>query len=761
MLASSATSSDRWTAALATFLKEHREVGMLRIQPSSRRVEMATLGEIDEALLRAQLLETIQSISSSAAADATADLRGLLVEKHRKRLTVSRPTCPTAPRFFKWTVVDWPEPQAQQADGETGEEWRELAVLAAACAVLGISGWITATFTNAPPWVAISFYVGAMLAGGWDALGDVRKKLPKGELDIHFLMLAVAVGASAIGAWAEGALLLFLFSFAAAMEHFALHRTRREINGLFAAAPKTATRVASDGSETEVPIEEIRVGEHLRVRPGNQFPVDGDVIEGKTAADESNLTGEAIPVAKQIGDPVFGGTINLWGAVTTSVTRPASSSALQKVIQLIREAQHMKAPSQRFTDRFGTGYTIGVLILTAALFLGWWLLFDIPPFTNTEQGFSAFYRAMTFLVVASPCALVLSIPSAILAAIAWGARRGILFRGGAAIEGLAEIRTVALDKTGTLTTGEMEVVGIETFPAGREQEAAQLAVSLEAHGSHPIGRAIRHYGKTKGIEPVPVEDFEALSGKGVRGQAAGMQCILGRRELLNDGPLASWIRDVPEPPPECVENWLIREDLIARILLRDQIRLQSAAILKELHQEGIQTIMLTGDRSGAAEAVGATIGIQQIRAGLSPEDKVMAIRGLSSSSHRVAMVGDGVNDAPCLAAADVAVAMGARGSDAALEQADIVLMHDRIENFLAAFQLSRRARTIIRQNLAIALGTVVLMGLAAILGWIPLSIGVLAHEGSTVVVCLNSLRLLFGKPSFLLQSDDASPSIVA
>jgi Cd2+/Zn2+-exporting ATPase len=590
------------------------------------------------------------------------------------------------------------------------------------------------------------FYIGAMIAGGWDAFEDAKEGLPKGELDIHFLMLAVAIGAALIGAWAEGALLLFLFSFSGALEHFALYRTRREINSLFDAAPKSAMIRDASGGEQEVPVSAVNVGDVVVVKPGAQFAVDAEVIKGKSAADESNLTGEANPVPKFIGDSVYSGTINLWGAVDARVLRPVGESALQKVIRLIREAQHLKAPSQRFTDKFGTRYTVGILGLTTVMFFVWWLGFGIAPFSNTEAGFSAFYRAMTLLVVASPCALVLSIPSAILAAIAWGARHGILFRGGAAIEKMAEVDLVALDKTGTLTTGEMEVDSVESFPPGREREAAELAYSLEAHGSHPIGRAIKKYAKAKGLEQRTIDDFQAMSGKGVQGREGQTLCVLGRRELLEDGPLAEWIKDVPESAPEFSENWILKDDLIARILLKDQIRTESQPILEKLKAMGVRTVMLTGDRRGAAESVGRAIGIEEVRSGLTPEGKVDAILEYSKSGYKVAMVGDGVNDAPSLAAAYVSVAMGARGSDAALEQSEVVLMKDRIENYLAATDLSHRARSIIRQNLAISLGTVVLMVAAAICGWIPLSVGVFAHEGSTVVVCLNSLRLLFAKP---------------
>ncbi len=733
---------DSWALGLARFLQQSGEVEALRFDATHKKVEIATLGVVDLELLEARLVATIEAINdNSEQADFNqACPAGISIKTAvGGGLELQKPTCFTGPTLWRWRELDI----STQETEASGEEWRFLAGMAVGCAVFGILGFVAAHFDGMPLWLPAASYCVAMIFGGYDAFVDAKEGLFRGELDIHFLMLAVAIGAASIGAWAEGALLLFLFSFSGALEHFALFRTKREINSLFDTAPKSAIRILDDGSEEEVSVNFVAPGDLLFVRPGGLFPVDSEILDGKTAADESNLTGEANPISKFKGDPVFGGTLNLWGAVKVKALRPAGQSSLQKVIHLIREAQHLKAPSQRFTDKFGTRYTLGILGLTGVMFLIWWLWFGIAPFTNSDEGFSAFYRAMTLLVVASPCALVLSIPSAILAAIAWGARHGILFRGGAAIEKLADVDLVALDKTGTLTTGEMEVASIESFPPGKEREAAELACALEANGSHPIGRAIRKYGKSKELSIPKIHDFQAMSGRGVQGREGETLCVLGRRELLEEGPLAEWVRTVPEPNPEYIENWIFRGDLIARILLKDQIRVESQPILDRLRKIGVRSVMLTGDRRGAAESVGHEIGIDEVRAGLSPEDKVSAIRQYSTEGYKVAMVGDGVNDAPSLAAAYVSVAMGARGSDAALEQSEVILMNDRIDNFLEAISLSNRARTIIRQNLAIALGTVVLMAIASIFGLIPLSIGVAAHEGSTVIVCINSLRLLF------------------
>jgi Cd2+/Zn2+-exporting ATPase len=503
--------------------------------------------------------------------------------------------------------------------------------------------------------------------------------------------------------------------------------------------------VLADGSEKEVPVEDLQLKQRLRVKPGQSFAADGVVVSGKSASDESALTGEAVPVEKDLGDQVFSGTINLWGVVEFEVARLPAESTLQKIIRLIQTAQKLKAPSERFTDRFGSGYTYAVIGGSTLMFLVWWLGFGLPAFENTPETRSAFYRAMTLMVVASPCALVLSIPSAILAAIAWGARHGVLFRGGAAIEKLAEIKVVALDKTGTLTTGELAVLACESYPPGRDREVLQLAYALEAKSHHPIARAIVRHARSVGVEELAVEEFQSITGQGVRGRIEGTSLLLGRRELLERGPLAEWAKKLPPASAELSEVWVVARDLVGRILLKDQIRAESRDVLAQLKQAGIRTVMLTGDRRHTAEAVAKELGLDEVRAGLSPEDKVAAIQALRAGGAKVAMVGDGVNDAPSLAAADVSVAMGARGSDAALEQAEVILMHDRIENFLAALRLSRRAKVVIRQNLGISLGVVVVMVVATAIGAVPLAVGVAAHEGSTLVVCLNSLRLLLGR----------------
>jgi Cd2+/Zn2+-exporting ATPase len=738
--------STAWIEDLIKFLHAQPEVRAVRVDPAGKTLAVATLGEIDLAAVETQVAAAIAAIEARlkiGGVETAAVPRGYLLRQVGATTELVRETCSTAEKLWLWREYAWPV--VEPVEVPPMPEWKPLAALAATCGVLGLTAFIGGYFWGEATWLTRALYLIALVAGGWDAAKDTWKNVREGKIEIHFLMLAVAAGAMAIGAWGEATLLLFLFSASGAMEEFALDRTHREVSALLKASPKQATVVLPDGGQRQVPIEKVRLSDRVFVRPGEMFPADGDVLKGRTASDESTLTGEAQPVEKGPGEPVFSGTINLWGAVEVIVRRLPSESTLQKIIRLIQTAQKLKAPSERFTNRFGVKYTILVLSMTTAMFFVWWLGFRLPPFENTAEHTSAFYRAMTLLVVASPCALVLSIPSAVLAAIAWGARHGILFRGGAAIEKLAEVNLVALDKTGTLTTGELTVTGYESFPPGREQEVIELACALEANSQHPIARAITHHGKTHGVRARAVDEFESITGHGLRGRHEGATVLLGRRELLEEGPFAGWAKQLPPASAELTEVWVLARGLIGRVLLRDEIRTQSRDVLARLRAGGIRTVMLTGDRTHAAEAVARELGLDEVKAGLTPEDKVAAIQAFRAEGYKVAMVGDGVNDAPSLAAAYVSVAMGARGSDAALEQSEVILMNDRIDNFLAADRLSRRARRIIRENLAVSLGVVVVMVLAAGAGIVPLSVGVFAHEGSTVVVCLNSLRLLLGR----------------
>ena len=624
--------------------------------------------------------------------------------------------------------------------------WPLLLGSAILCGLATLAGIITQRYPDIAN-ITLGLYLIAYMTGGWDAALDTLDKLRKLRLDIHFLMICVAIGAAFIGAWWEGAALLFLFSLSGALEAMAMARTEREIRSLFDDAPKQALLIGANDTTEEVPVSALRIGDKIRVLPGEQFPTDSIVIAGESSADESSITGEANPVKKRTGDHLYGGTINTWGKLDASVEKVAGDSAHSRIISLINEAQKSKAPSQRFTDRFGTAYTIGILTLSLVMFLFWHYGMQLPAFISNAENKSAFYRAMTLLVVCSPCALVISIPSAILAGIASGARRGVLFRGGIAVENLADISRLAMDKTGTITKGELELIDIETNDDDSEQTILDIAAALSMNSTHPLSRAIHAEHNKHNGERLSITDFVSIPGKGLQAKLDHHCVILGRRDLiLEHDPSNSWLTALPLPDAGLTEVIVHHNKLTGRLLLRDTPRAEAKALISKLNQDGIKTSMLTGDRAESAQIIADEVGLSDFRHGLHPEDKVALIQTWRNQGDKVAMAGDGINDAPSLAAADVSIGMGLRGSDAVLEQADVVLTHDNLESLLEAYHLSRYCRRIIRQNLSISLGVVLLLGLAALGSWIPLTIGVLGHEGSTIVVVVNSLRILFFAP---------------
>ncbi|MGO8697234.1 MAG: HAD-IC family P-type ATPase [Limisphaerales bacterium] len=521
----------------------------ISIRAVEGKISVATLGRVSDSGVAERIRESLAKVQAVRSAQECRLLHaepgcapckrplepiqqlGFTVTESGGTVTVARIRCPSAPKFWRWRDLPLPRIEPRQVhipeEEDDLNEWRTRVVAAGLCAFFGLAGSLAPQSFS-----SLLLYLIACIAGAWFAAQEAYEKIRARTLDVHFLMLAVAAGSAMVGAWAEGAILLFLFSTSGALEHYAMGRTQREIRSLFRTAPKVATLVDAAGREQEVAVDGLRVGERLLVKPGALFPVDAEIVKGKTASDESNLTGEANPVEKTLGDTVLAGTINLWGVVEVVVLRQASESALQKVVRLIHEAQHLKAPSQRFTDKFGTGYTYAILGLALGMFFFWWFVMDLPPFASTAAIHSAFYRAMTLLVVASPCALVLSIPSAVLAAIAWGAKRGILFRGGGAVEKLSEVNVVALDKTGTLTTGELQVETVESFPPGREAEIVRLAFSVGRLSTHPLARAITHHGKHHSLVPVEFDSSMSMTGMGIQAELGARKIFLGRREWL-------------------------------------------------------------------------------------------------------------------------------------------------------------------------------------------------------------------------------------
>jgi Cd2+/Zn2+-exporting ATPase len=627
-----------------------------------------------------------------------------------------------------WKSIPLPAWRNRPFPRPVPRDYRIMLLLAGLCGLSTLTGFVLERSGFSPAPSAVCFAV-AYVAGAWFATRDVWQGLKGRKIDIQFLMVAVAVGALFVKAWTEGATLLFLFSLSNGLEQFANFRTRKSIESLLKVAPKRALRREND-RWIEVSIQEVQIGDELLVKPGELFPVDGVVIEGATSADESALTGEAIPVVKQSGDEVSGGTLNLDGQSVIRASRRLEESALNRILALIEVAQQQKAPAQRFTDSFSRYYTWVALSLSAVVFA--LLLLLQRPVTD------AFYRAMTVLVVASPCALVLSIPSAILVAIAAGARRGILFRGGVAVENLGGATQFAFDKTGTLTKGALIVSRIKSFDSQTEDDVLQVAASVAHFSTHPLARAIVTDAERRRLAIIPARDFLNVAGLGMEASVDSNRIFVGSRRLMCD-------RGIALPAVESTneaEVWVGSHQALGVICLRDEIRPAAKRVIDFLKRSALPVTLLTGDRVVPAAMVAAQVGITDVRAELSPQAKLKCIHDWRASGKKVAMVGDGINDAPSLTAADVSIGMGARGSDAALEQADVVLMHDKIENVEEAFRLSRRARSIICQNVAISFGVILLLIISALAEKINLTAGVIGHEGSTVVVILNGLRLL-------------------
>ena len=626
-----------------------------------------------------------------------------------------------------WRQIRLPQWRNRPIPPAVPHDYRIMLALVDVCGASALAGFFFQRAGFSTALITVSFAL-AYLTGGWFATHDVWRGLKQRKIDIQFLMIFVALGAASIGAWTEGSALLFLFSLSNALEQFANHRTNKTIESLLKSAPQRALRRAGE-SWADVAIADVRRDDELLIKAGDLFPVDGVIIEGATSADESALTGESLPVPKGTGDSVSSGTLNLDGQAVIRVARVAEDSALHRILALIQTAQQQKAPAQRFTDTFSRYYTWVVLGLSALVFI---ILISQKPFGE------AFYRTMTLLVVASPCALVLSIPSAILVAIAAGARNGILFRGGVAIENLAGVNQFAFDKTGTLTSGALVVRTINVFGERTEDQSIALAAAVARFSTHPLAVAIVREADRRHLPILRATEFQNVPGFGMEALVDGEQILVGSRRLLFDRGVK--IKQVSTTSD--AEVWIASHRPIAVVYLRDQVRSAAWDVIEFLKRNAISVALLTGDRAVAANNVARRVGIEEIHAEVTPGVKMQCVHRWRQEGKKVAMVGDGINDAPSLTAADVAIGMGARGSDAALEQADVILMHDKIENVEHAVILSRRARTIIRQNIVISLGVIFLLVVSALAQKISLTVGVLGHEGSTVVVVLNALRLL-------------------
>lgn len=632
-------------------------------------------------------------------------------------------------------------------------------IAAAACGILVLLGW----FFLDQNWIGLALLIlpAAYVVGGYESAREGLTTLfEEKQLDVDLLMIVAALGAAGLGLWRQeyyliidGAVLILIFAISGALEGYAMQRTERDIRSLMELTPETA-RVIRDSQEQEVGINQLQVGDQVLVKPGELIPIDAIIQEGSSTLNEASITGESLPVEKAIGDQVFAGTINGNGALKLRVHQPPESSLIQRVIQLVKQAQTQAPPSQLFIERFERSYAL--LIVVCGILLG-----TLPPFLLDWDWETTIYRALIFLVVASPCALMAAIMPTLLSGIASGARAGILFKSGAQLELMGKVKAIAFDKTGTLTTGKLQVIEIIAVTGQSENRVLQIAAAIETYSEHPIGQAIAQSAQQQKLQLPIATNVKAEVGYGVIGEVDNQLVLVGKVSFVENPKLAIAV-GLEDKSLNCYQNLQIQAQhletagntvvwvsyggqLIGIIAIADTPRPTAAATIKRLKDLGIkQIVMLTGDNERTAQNIAQQLGIDQVFSDLLPEDKVTIIRRLQRQYQTVVMVGDGINDAPALAQASVGIAMGVAGSNVALETADIVLMADRLDKLEKVIILGRRSQRIVKQNITFALSFIIFLLVANFIGNITMPLGVIGHEGSTVLVTLSGLRMLRG-----------------
>ncbi|MGI5371960.1 heavy metal translocating P-type ATPase [Streptomyces iakyrus] len=590
--------------------------------------------------------------------------------------------------------------------------------------------------TGAPAWTWGPLYALSYVTGGWEPGWEGLKALKERTLDVDLLMVVAALGAASIGQVMDGALLIVIFATSGALEALATARTADSVRGLLDLAPATATRLSPDGGEQAVSVEELAVGDTVLVRPGERVGADGRVLDGASEVDQATITGEPLPVPKERGDEVFAGTLNGTGALRVRVERDASDSVIARIVRMVQEASETKAPTQLFIEKVEQRYSLGMVAATLAVFL--------VPLAFGEQLTDALLRAMTFMIVASPCAVVLATMPPLLSAIANAGRHGVLVKSAVVMERLGQVDAVALDKTGTLTEGSPRVTDVRPLTGSglEEDELLTLAAAAERPSEHPLARAVVDAARERGLRLPDAQDFTSAPGVGVTAVVGGRTVAVGAPARLLDDDTPGSAAELEESGRTAV--LVVVDGAPAGLLgIADRLRPDAAATVASLATlTGTAPVLLTGDNPRAAAHLAAEAGIGDVRAGLLPQDKLDAVREMESAGRKVLVVGDGVNDAPALAAAHTGIAMGRAGSDLALETADAVIVRDELAAVPATVALSRRARRLVVQNLVIA--GVFIAGLVVwdLAGDLPLPLGVAGHEGSTVLVGLNGLRLL-------------------
>lgn len=618
---------------------------------------------------------------------------------------------------------------------------RETLLLASSGALLA-AAWLAGWLRPDRPLAAVSLYALTILVGGFPTARKGIRSLLRLEFDINTLMAVSVAGAALIGEWSEGAVVAFLFNLSEALESYSMERARGAIRALVQLAPRQA-RVRRGQVEAEVPVEQVQVGDRLLVRPGERIAMDGVVRQGSSSVNQAAITGESIPAEKEPGSQVFAGSLNGEGALEIEVTRRVDDTTLARIIHLVEEAQAQRAPAQRFVDLFARYYTPAVMALAT-------LIMTVPPLLLGQPWRHWLYQGLALLVVSCPCALVVSTPVALVSAIANAARNGVLIKGGLHLEQAGRIQAVAFDKTGTLTRGRPVVTDVIKLE-GAMAEILCLAGAVEQHSEHPLARAIVAAARHECLSLPAAEGFRSITGKGASAVVGGTRYYVGSPRLLAEvgadtGPAAAAVERL-QAAGKTVMLLGTADRVLGIFGVADQLRASSVAALRALAHAGVkQTVMLTGDNAGTAAAVAAQAGISDYRAGLLPEEKVAAIRELRERHGTVAMVGDGVNDAPALAAASLGIAMGGAGTDVALETADVALMADDLSKLPFLIRLSRATLKVIKQNIGLSLALKLAAVLAVFPGWLTLWLAILADMGATILVTLNGIRLLRMRP---------------
>lgn len=606
--------------------------------------------------------------------------------------------------------------------------------------VLILAAWILSKNIGETGLV-VGLYIAAFIIGGFaKAKEGIEETIENKTLNVELLMILAAVGSAVIGYWTEGAVLIFIFAVSGAMETYAMNKSHKEISALMDLQPEDANLLLPDGSTKSVLISELSIGDRLLIKPGERVPTDGTVVDGISTIDEAAITGESIPVTKNIHDEVFAGTVNMTGAITVEMTKPNSESLFSKIIELVQSAQSEKSPSQQFIERFEGTYVKVVLAVVG-------LMLFLPHFILGWDWNTTFYRAMVLLVVASPCALVAAITPATLSAISNGARHGVLFKGGLHIEHLSSLKAIAFDKTGTLTQGKPIVTDFIVANGQDEQQLLSMIAGVESQSNHPLAIAITSYARKQGITNFHKAQIEDIPGWGLKGTIDGVTYNVGKPEFVGFDRVRAFQNNIAEQltnEGKTVIFMANEQGIVALAAMKDTVREQSKIAIKQLNDMGIHTIMLTGDNTNTANIIAKEAGVEQAIAECLPETKVKHMKELLEKYKYVGMVGDGINDAPALATATTGIAMG-EGTDVALETADVVLMKNDLSKIAYAVKLSQKMQRIIKQNIIFSITVIMLLIISNFLQIVNLPLGVIGHEGSTILVILNGLRMLNSK----------------